>query len=160
MNHSNPSSRRNFIKRSSTALAGSFLIHPLAQALNLFPGLDRKMKIVLVGTGVRGLSMWGRDVVQAYSDRVEFVGLSDKNEGRMRLGKEYLQVNCSLYLDFDQMLRETSPDVLIVTTMDSTHHEFIIKGLKAGMHVITEKPMTTDEVKVQAILDAEKESGK
>jgi predicted dehydrogenase len=54
------------------------------------------------------------------------------------------------------MLREAAPDVLIVTTMDSTHHEFIIKGLKAGMHVITEKPMTTDEVKVQAILDAEK----
>jgi predicted dehydrogenase len=160
MNHSNPSSRRNFIKRSGTALAGSFLIHPLAQALNLFPGLDRKMKIALVGTGVRGLSMWGREVVQAYSDRVEFVGLSDKNEGRMRLGKEYLQVTCPLYLDFDQMLREAAPDVLIVTTMDSTHHEFIIKGLKAGMHVITEKPMTTDEVKVQAILDAEKVSGK
>ena len=160
MNHSNPSSRRNFIKRSGTALAGSFLIHPLAQALNLFPGLDRKMRIALVGTGVRGLSMWGRDVVQAYSDRVEFVGLSDKNEGRMRLGKEYLQVTCPLYLDFDQMLREAAPDVLIVTTMDSTHHEFIIKGLKAGMHVITEKPMTTDEVKVQAILDAEKLSGK
>jgi predicted dehydrogenase len=78
----------------------------------------------------------------------------------MRLGKEYLQVTCPLYLDFDQMLREAAPDVLIVTTMDSTHHEFIIKGLKAGMHVITEKPMTTDEVKVQAILDAEKVSGK
>jgi predicted dehydrogenase len=78
----------------------------------------------------------------------------------MRLGKEFLQVTCPLYLDFDQMLRDTSPDVVIVTTMDSTHHEFIIKGLKAGMHVITEKPMTTDEAKVQAILDAEKLSGK
>ena len=93
MNNSSNSSRRNFIKRSGTALAGSFLIHPLAQALNLFPGIDRKMKIALVGTGVRGLSMWGRDVVQAYSERVEFVCLSDKNEGRMRLGKEYLQVS-------------------------------------------------------------------
>lgn len=160
MNKNTNSTRRNFIKRSGTALAGSFLVHPLAQAINLFPGLDRKLKLALVGTGIRGLSMWGRDVVQAYSDRVEFVGLSDKNEGRMRLGKNYLQVDCPLYLDFDQMLRETSPDVLIVTTMDSTHHEFIIKGLKAGMHVITEKPMTTDEQKVQAILDAERISGK
>lgn len=160
MNKNTNSTRRNFIKRSGTALAGSFLVHPLAQAINLFPGLDRKLKLALVGTGIRGLTMWGRDVVQAYSDRVEFVGLSDKNEGRMLLGKDYLQVTCPLYLDFDQMLRETSPDVLIVTTMDSTHHEFIIKGLKAGMHVITEKPMTTDEQKVQAILDAERISGK
>jgi predicted dehydrogenase len=160
MNTYTNSSRRNFIKRSGTALAGSFLVHPLAQALSLFPSLDRKLKLVLVGTGVRGLSMWGRDVVKAYSDRVEFVGLSDKNEGRMQLGKAYLEVDCPLYLDFDQMLRETSPDVVIVTTMDSTHHEFIIKGLNAGMHVITEKPMTTDEQKVQAILDAERKSGK
>ena len=160
MNTFTNSSRRNFIKRSGTALAGSFLVHPLAQALSLFPGLDRKMKLVLVGTGIRGLSMWGRDVVKAYSDRVEFVGLSDKNEGRMQLGKAYMEVDCPLYLDFDQMLRETSPDVVIVTTMDSTHHEFIIKGLNAGMHVITEKPMTTDELKVQAILDAERLSGK
>jgi len=160
MNTYTNSSRRNFIKRSGTALAGSFLVHPLAQALSLFPSLDRKLKLVLVGTGVRGLSMWGRDVVKAYSDRVEFVGLSDKNEGRMQLGKAYLEVDCPLYLDFDQMLRETSPDVVIVTTMDSTHHEFIIKGLNAGMHVITEKPMTTDEKKVQAILDAERKSGK
>jgi predicted dehydrogenase len=160
MNTFTNSSRRNFIKRSGTALAGSFLVHPLAQALSLFPDLDRKMKLVLVGTGIRGLSMWGRDVVKAYSDRVEFVGLSDKNEGRMQLGKAYLEVDCPLYLDFDQMLRETSPDVVIVTTMDSTHHEFIIKGLNAGMHVITEKPMTTDELKVQAILDAERLSGK
>ena len=160
MNTFTNSSRRNFIKRSGTALAGSFLVHPLAQALSLFPSLDRKLKLVLVGTGVRGLSMWGRDVVKAYSDRVEFVGLSDKNEGRMQLGKVYLEVDCPLYLDFDQMLRETSPDVVIVTTMDSTHHEFIIKGLNAGMHVITEKPMTTDEQKVQAILDAERKSGK
>ena len=160
MNTFTNSSRRNFIKRSGTALAGSFLVHPLAQALSLFPGLDRKMKLVLVGTGIRGLSMWGRDVVKAYSDRVEFVGLSDINEGRIQLGKAYLEVDCPLYLDFDQMLRETSPDVVIVTTMDSTHHEFIIKGLNAGMHVITEKPMTTDELKVQAILDAERLSGK
>ena len=157
MNTFTNSSRRNFIKRSGTALAGSFLVHPLAQALGLFPGLDRKMKLALVGTGVRGLSMWGRDVVKAYSDRVEVVGLSDKNEGRMQLGKAYLEVDCPLYLDFDQMLHETSPDVVIV---DSTHHEFIIKGLNAGMHVITEKPMTTDEQKVQAILDAERLSGK
>ena len=59
-----------------------------------------------------------------------------------------------------QMLKEAKPDVLIVTTMDSTHHEFIIKGLNAGIHVISEKPMTTDEFKCQDILDAERKSGK
>ena len=57
-------------------------------------------------------------------------------------------------------MRDTKPDVLIVTTMDSTHHEFIIRGMEMGADIITEKPMTTDEKKIQMILDAEKRTGK
>ena len=160
MSLSNPSSRRKFLLSSGTALAGSLFLHPIAQALSLVAQPQRKMKLALVGTGVRGLSMWGKEVLEAYPDQVEFVGLCDKNEGRLRLGQAYLGVNCPVFLDFDQMLAQTSPDVVIVTTVDSTHHEFIIKSLRSGMHAITEKPMTTDAEKVQAILDEERSSGK
>ena len=69
-------------------------------------------------------------------------------------------VDSPLYTDFDKMMRETKPDTLIVTTMDSTHHEFIIKGMEMGCDIITEKPMTTDEEKCQAILDAQAKTGK
>lgn len=58
------------------------------------------------------------------------------------------------------MLKSTKPDLIIVTTKDSTHHEFIIKGLESGYDVLTEKPMTTDENKCQDILNAEQKSGK
>ncbi len=44
--------------------------------------------------------------------------------------------------------------------MDGTHHQFIIKGLEYGTEVITEKPLTTDEFKCQAILDAEQKAGR
>jgi predicted dehydrogenase len=47
-----------------------------------------------------------------------------------------------------------------VTTEDATHHAFIIKGMEMGADVLTEKPMTTDESKIQAILDAEKRTQK
>ena len=58
------------------------------------------------------------------------------------------------------MIRETKPDLVIVTTVDSTHHEFIVKGLDMGCDVLSEKPMTTDEDKCQEILDAERRSDK
>ncbi len=58
------------------------------------------------------------------------------------------------------MLRETKPDYVIVTTVDGLHDEHIVKALEAGCNVITEKPMTTDEVKCKRILDAEKKTGK
>jgi predicted dehydrogenase len=58
------------------------------------------------------------------------------------------------------MLKETKPDLLIVTTKDSTHHTFIIKGLDFGCDVLTEKPLTIDERKCQDIIDAERRSNK
>jgi predicted dehydrogenase len=58
------------------------------------------------------------------------------------------------------MIQDSKPDLVIVTTKDATHHEFIIKAMEMGCDVLTEKPLTTDENKCQAILDAEKKSGK
>src|SRR5207342_2311684 len=75
-------------------------------------------------------------------------------------GKKFLGVACNTYTDFDKMMQETKPEALIVTTVDGTHHQFIIKGLEYGAEIITEKPLTIDEQKCQAILDAEQKTGK
>ncbi|MEN2282464.1 Gfo/Idh/MocA family oxidoreductase [Algoriphagus sp. SE2] len=160
MNSESSKSRRDFLAKSGSLLAGSIFIHPITEALNLWDKPDEKMKLALVGTGIRGTTMFGRDVMRVYKDQVEFVGLCDINEGRVKYAKTFIGVDCPTYTDCDQMLSEANPDVLIVTTMDSTHNQFIIKGLEAGINVITEKPMTTDEVKCQNILDAERKSGK
>ncbi len=149
--------RRNFLEKSSAA-AGAVLIN------NPFPAISRpsaaKMRVALVGTGVRGTSMWGRNLQENYSDHLEFVGLCDINPGRLEYGKKYIGADCPTFTDFEEMMEKTKPDTLIVTTVDSTHHEFIVKGMEMGANVITEKPMTTDEVKCQEILDAERKTGK
>ena len=44
--------------------------------------------------------------------------------------------------------------------MDRFHHEYIIRSLEAGCDVITEKPMTIDDVRCRAILEAEKRTGR
>lgn len=104
--------------------------------------------------------MWGTPVVQEFGDIVEFVGLCDKNIGRAKTAQKLMNVTCPVFTDFEQMMRETKPDLLIVTTVDATHDQFIIKGMEMGADIITEKPMTTDETKCRAILEAEKRTGK
>jgi predicted dehydrogenase len=71
-----------------------------------------------------------------------------------------MKAHCPTFTNFEEMMVKTKPDMLIVTTVDATHHEFIIKGLEMGVDVLSEKPMTTDEIKCQKILDAERKSGK
>ncbi len=148
-------SRRQFLSSVSMLAAASTM--PIS-AFSF--GKSGKLKVALVGTGVRGIGFWGKRLHDNYSDIIEFVGLSDINEGRLVLAKEYIGVNCPTFADVDTMLEATQPELLIVTTKDSTHHQFIIKGLDFGCDVLTEKPLTTDELKCQAILDAERRSNK
>jgi predicted dehydrogenase len=62
--------------------------------------------------------------------------------------------------DFARLLLEQKPDVVIVTTVDVTHDEYIIRAMEAGCDVITEKPMTIDAGRCQAILDARARTGR
>ena len=148
-------SRRKFLASISMLAASSTV--PL-HAFNF--NLKEKLRVVLVGTGIRGITFWGKRLVDEYSDILEFVGLCDINPGRLEHGKKYIGTSCPTFTDFDVMLESTKPDLVIVTTKDSTHHEFIIKGLDLGCDVLTEKPLTTDEAKCRAILEAEKKSEK
>lgn len=120
----------------------------------------RKLKVALVGTGIRGTSFWGKRLVENYGETLEFVGLCDNNPGRLAYALDYMQVSCPTFSAFDVMVNETKPDLVIVTTTDATHHEFIIQGLKMGCDVLSEKPLTTDEDKCQQIIDAERKYNK
>jgi len=137
---------------AGTAVAGSSLWQPILKG--------EKLKIALVGTGIRGISFWGRRLVEKYPDILEFVGLCDINPGRLEFALKEMKVSCPTYANFEKMVQERKPDLVIVTTKDSNHHEFIIKGLDMGCDVLTEKPMTTDEFKCQEIIDAERRSNK
>jgi len=145
-------SRRDFVKAAGTAAVGISLFPDGALAQ---PAARRRYAIV--GTGDRGSSMWGRDLVRKYPDLLEFVGLCDPNHKRAIVARDFIGVpDCPTYTSFDEMLDKSKPDLLMVTTVDGFHHEYIIKGLDRGLEVMTEKPLTTDETKCQAILDAEK----
>ncbi len=58
------------------------------------------------------------------------------------------------------MLAKAKPDLLMVTTVDATHSEFIVKAMQRGVDVATEKPMVIDETQCQQVLDAEKRTGR
>ncbi len=147
--------RRKFLTSISMLAAAT------AMPINQFDfGINKKLKVALVGTGIRGITFWGKRLVEEYSDILEFVGLCDINPGRLAFGLQYTGANCDTFTDFDKMISDQKPDLVIVTTKDSNHHQFIIKALEMGCDVLTEKPLTTDEDKCEAILQAEKKSGK
>lgn len=105
-------------------------------------------------------------ILDQYTEHAEVVGLCDSNPGRLALSVRQTREKYGLTLPtygpegFEQMLRENGADVVIVTTMDSAHDDYIVRGLEAGCDVITEKPMTTTAAKCQRILDAQRRTGR
>ncbi|MGJ4854720.1 Gfo/Idh/MocA family protein [Labrys sp. La1] len=117
-------------------------------------------RVALVGTGHRGAGMWGKELLQGWRDRAEFVAICDINEMRATAARTAIGTNAPVYTDVDQMLASVKPEIVIVCSRDDTHDEIIVKALEAGCRVITEKPMTTTPEKCRRILEAEARTGR
>lgn len=125
-----------------------------------------KKRYAQVGIGGRARFFY-EALVSDFSETSELVAFCDTNQTRMDYGNKLITekhngkaVPTYRQYDFEKMIKETKPDVVIVTTVDRTHHTYIIKAMELGCDVITEKPMTMDEVKAQEIIDAIKRTGK
>lgn len=152
MSENNSINRRDFVKSAAVASAGVML----ANSFSASAQTSAKKRYAIVGTGHRATGMWGVQLIEKYKNELEFVGLCDKNSKRVEAGKKLVGVECPTFTNFDEMLEKTKPEILMVTTVDSTHHQFITNALSKGIKVITEKPMVTEAKDCQAVLDAEK----
>jgi predicted dehydrogenase len=156
MSDQNLVNRRDFVKTAGGAVAATSLLG--AEAFAQAPTGRRRYAII--GTGERATGMWGRQLRERYSDVVEFVGLCDINPKRVEASKELMGVDCPTFTNFDEMLDKAKPDVVMVTTKDAFHSQYIVRALDRGFDVMTEKPMVIDERQCQAVLDAEKRNKK
>ncbi|KWX74761.1 Gfo/Idh/MocA family protein [Paenibacillus jilunlii] len=125
-----------------------------------------KKKYVIVGTGGRAEFFYGA-LVTVYNETSELVAICDVNQTRMNFANRmltdkygYHEVPTYKAENFDLMIEETRPDFVLVTTIDRTHHKYIIRAMELGCDVISEKPMTIDEEKCQQIFDTIEHTGK
>jgi len=128
--------------------------------------MQKRKRYALVGVGSRSWR-YTAALVKTMREECELVGLCDNNQGRLemrnrRIVNELEGKPLPVYLDtqFDRMVRECKPDVVVVISKDSTHDKYIVLGMQLGCDVVTEKPMTTDERKCQRIVDAVNKTGR
>ncbi|THV43286.1 Gfo/Idh/MocA family oxidoreductase [Glycomyces buryatensis] len=119
-------------------------------------------RYALVGTGSRA-SMYVNALIER-ADKASLVALADTNAHRIGVHTAAIEAKGhpapAAYdaADFDRLLAETKPDTVIVTSVDATHHEYILAALAAGCDVICEKPLTTTAEHAAEILEAEAKS--
>ncbi|TQS69960.1 Gfo/Idh/MocA family oxidoreductase [Rhodobacteraceae bacterium] len=123
------------------------------------------MKYAIVGTGSRH-QMFRGALTGDHAATNQLVGLCDSNPHRLARAADAVPAQdgngIATYTaeEFDRMLAEQKPAAVVVTVPDDLHHEYIIRAMRAGCDVITEKPMTVDLPKLRAILQAQSETGR
>lgn len=100
---------------------------------------NRPYRVAIVGCGfIAGTAHL--PAYQSLGDRVEVIGCADNRpEAADRLAREFGIPN--VYSDPQRMLDECKPDLVSVCTANSTHKEWAIAALRAGAHVMCEKPL-------------------
>ncbi len=125
-----------------------------------------KKRYAHVGIGGRA-RMYYEAIAKKYSETSELVAFCDINRTRMEYANNILENELGYHKvpmygadEFEKMIVETKPDFVIVTSIDRTHHRYIIKAMEMGCDVISEKPMTMDANKCQDIIDCIERTGK
>jgi predicted dehydrogenase len=125
-----------------------------------------RTRYAVVGTGSRA-TMYIDAICGTHARHGDLVALCDTSSVRVsyhnqRLASRFGRAGVPGYDagQFAAMLAEQRPDVVIVTTVDAYHHQYIAAAMEHGCDVITEKPMTTDDDKVAAILAAIERTGR
>jgi len=124
-----------------------------------------RKRCAIVGVGARS-RLYVDAVTKRYADSHQLVAICDSNRGRLELVNEELAsaghepVPAYLDTDFDRLVKEQSPEVVIVTTKDCFHDRYICRAMELGCDVITEKPMTIDAERCQRIVDTVKKTGR
>ena len=124
-----------------------------------------KKAYAIVGLGGRH-ELFRNAITDEFKNNCCLLALCDRNKGRLEKSQREAEEISGYPVkgyhsdDFVQMINDLKPDCVIVTTMDSTHDDFICRALDLGCDVITEKPMTIDVQKCRKILETQKKTGK
>ena len=109
-----------------------------------------------IGAGIQGESHC-KNI--AALPNAELVSVCDIDEGRARAAALKYGARNAL-TSYEDLLGDESIEAVSIALPDHLHRDAAVKALQAGKHVLLEKPMATTVEDAQAIVDAQKQSGK
>jgi predicted dehydrogenase len=110
----------------------------------------------MIGVGIIGYGYWGPNLVRNFVETPDarVVGVSDLNPKRLEtLRGRYPSVETTA--DASEFLSDPRIDAIAIATPVSTHFELALRALRAGKHVLVEKPLaTTSEQALRLVEEA------
>jgi predicted dehydrogenase len=111
------------------------------------------------GFAVIGSGLWGGLHARVYSEaeHAGLVAVCDLDKDRAsELGSKF---GAEYYTDLDKMLSREDIDAVSIVTPDFAHVDIALAAIRAGKHVLVEKPLATTSADCRRIIDAAATAG-
>lgn len=116
----------------------------------------RKVKVGVVGCGVVATAYYLPYLMKM--DSVELVAVCDRFESRARASARLFGAR-EQYLDYDEMIARADIEAVFILTAPGTHVPFALEALRAGKHILLQKPMATQMEDARKIAEAVRQAG-
>ena len=114
------------------------------------------LRVAIVGTAPRAMNVYA-PVLRGLADEVEVVAAwGRREEPTARLGNA---LGVPWYVDLDRLVRETAPDIGIVTVNYHANGQVGLMAVEAGLHVLLETPIAHKLSDADALIHAAAERG-
>lgn len=114
-----------------------------------------KHRLALVGYG--GMAGWHHSNIKEKIPNIEVVGAFDvREEANDKARANGLHV----YKSLDELLADKTADLVTIATPNDFHRPLAIECLRAGKHVVCEKPVTLNAKELEEIIAVSEETGK
>jgi UDP-N-acetylglucosamine 3-dehydrogenase len=112
----------------------------------------------ILRAAVLGVGLMGANHARLYSeiDGVELVAIADQGDGLATLAQ---RLGCAGYRDHNELLERERPDVVSIAVPTSAHLEVALAALRAGCHVLVEKPIAATSSQGEELAQAAEASG-
>jgi predicted dehydrogenase len=107
-----------------------------------------------VGIGVVGYGYWGPNLVRnfARAEKSRVVAICDRDATKLAVSKR-LHPDVVITAEFTDVLNDGRIDAIAIATPVSTHYELALAALRAGKHVLVEKPLAQTSEQVHRLIE-------
>jgi predicted dehydrogenase len=108
----------------------------------------------MINVGVIGYGYWGPNLVRNFATNSvsSLLTVCDRDENRLAKVKA-LYPSVKVTTSSDDMINDPAIDAVVVATPVHTHFALAMAALKAGKHVLVEKPIASTVAESQALVD-------
>ncbi len=97
-------------------------------------------KIAFIGASARSRAFLNA-LKNDFADKYHICALMDVERGKMENLAEDVNIKLNFYTDFDELCKNEKPDLLLISSVDATHCEYIVKALDMKIDSLCEKPL-------------------